>query len=76
MATKREMEDMQAALAAELDGFGASLSSLHEQQENMASWIATLIRLLADAGAISRTAGPFATLLNREQPCLFCGEVH
>jgi hypothetical protein len=76
MATKREMEDMQTVMAAELDGFSATLASFQEQQQNLAGYLATLLRLLADAGVVSRVTGPFSALFQPPQPCLFCGEIH
>jgi len=77
MMTMREMQDAQAALSAELDSFGETLSALRAHQESTATWVATLIRVLADAGVVSRLHGPFAALLRpADQPCLFCGQEH
>lgn len=77
MATSRELNDMQLELARELDAYGATLATLGSQQQNLAGWVATLISLLMNAGVISRTERALADLVGlREQPCLFCGEVH
>jgi hypothetical protein len=77
MATKQELEAMRSSMWSELVSFEESLSTLRTQQSNLASWVATLYRLLADVGAISRTASPFDTLVNApRQECLFCGQVH
>jgi hypothetical protein len=63
-------------MASELDGLSAALSSIRDQQQTAAEYIATLIRLLADSGAISRTSSPFANLINRMDTCPWCGMVH
>lgn len=77
MATTRQLQQMHETLAFELDGFGLSLASLREGQENLASWVANLVKLLADAGVISRTEGPFAGLFPRPNDvCLFCQVEH
>lgn len=75
--TFQEMQEAHAALSAELDAHGAQLAALRGETASLAGWIATLVRLLMDAGVVSRVTGPFAGLFADDRlPCPFCGGVH